>query len=465
MSASKVTVYITNYNYGRYLRQSVDSVLCQTLQDFELLIIDDGSTDDSNSIMEQYASHPKIKLIYQHNRGLNVTNNIALRLARGQYIVRLDADDHFEPDALQAMSQLLDADPEVGLVFPDYYIVDRSGAPLEAMHRLDFGRDVTLLDQPAHGACTMIRRDFLLALGGYDESYSCQDGYELWIKFISRHKVRNINRPLFHYRQHGENLTTNERRILDTRMSIKRDFVRKNTVVLPRTVGVIPVRDTRLNDAKLAFAELGGRSLLQIKIDALLGATTLDAVVVTSEDPEVANYVEPILRSEPRLLFIPRSKNAARFNASLVQTLFEVLEADSLRDRSIEAVLTAAIEYPNVGSQVIDDAVNTLALFNSDSLISVRPDSSLLYQHHGHGMVPILEQDKFTKLEREALYRAVGGIMLSRTGGLREYGTILHGCVGHVIINRLASQEVRSEIDLIVAQALAQSAAQGMSVS
>lgn len=455
----KVSVYITNYNYGRYLRQSVESVLGQTLQDFELLIIDDGSTDDSRSIMEQYAGHPQIELVYQQNRGLNVTNNIALRLARGQYIVRLDADDYFEPDALQCMVQALDADPEVGLVFPDYYMVDRAGAPLEAMHRLDFGRDVALLDQPAHGACTMIRREFLLALGGYDESYSCQDGYELWIKFTAKHKVRNINRPLFHYRQHGENLTTNERRILDTRMSIKRDFIRKNALALPRTLGVIPVRDARLNGGKLAFAELGGRSLLQIKIEALLGASTLDAVVVTSEDPEVAAYVEPLLRGEPRLLFIPRSEKAARFNASLVQTITEVLEAPALRDRGFEVVLTAAIEYPNVGSQVIDDAVNTLAVFNCDSLISVRPDNSLLYQHHGRGMVPILGQDKFTKLEREALYRALGGIMLSRTSGLRDTGTMLHGLVGHVVIDQQAALGIASPMDLGVAQYLLQNAA------
>ena len=461
----KISVYITNYNYGRYLRQSIDSVLGQTLQEFELLIIDDGSTDDSNLIMEQFASHSQIKLVYQQNRGLNITNNIALRLARGKYIVRLDADDYFEPDALEAMAQLLDADPEVGLVFPDYYIADRNGAPLEAVHRLDFERDVTLLDQPAHGACTMIRRDFLLALGGYDEGYSCQDGYELWIKFTERHKVRNINRPLFHYRQHGDNLTTNERRILETRMSIKHDFVRKNAIVLPRTLGVIPVRDIFLNDVKLPFTEVGGLSLLRIKINTLLAASTLEKVVVTSEDSEVAAYVKTISRNEPRLLFVPRSEKASRFNASLVQTLLEVLEIESLRVHDFEAVLTASIEYPNVSSNVIDDAVNTLAVFNSDSLISVRPSNSLIYQHHGNGMVPILGQDKFTKLEREALYSAMGGIMLSRTNGLREHKTILHGRVGHVIVDRLASQEVGSEIDLMLARALFEFATSGSTCS
>lgn len=454
----KVSVYITNYNYGRYLQRSVESVLSQTLQEFELLVIDDGSTDESCSVMELYASNPKIKLIYQHNRGLNVTNNIALRLARGQYIVRLDADDYFEPDALESMVQVLDADPEVGLVFPDYYMVDRSGNALEKVCRLDFDREVALLDQPAHGACTMIRRDFLLALGGYDESYSCQDGYELWIKFTAKHKVRNINRPLFHYRQHGENLTSNERRILETRMSIKRDFVRKNALALPRTLGVIPVRDMRLNGGKLAFAELSGKTLLQLKIEALLGAATLHAVVVTSEDPEIAAYVQPMLQSEPRLLFVPRSAKAARFNASLVQTMLEVLDAEPLRDSGCEVLLTAAIEYPNVGSHIIDDAVNSLAVFNSDSLVSVRPDTSLLYQHHGRGMVPILGQDKFTKLEREALYRALGGVMLSRIAGLRQTGTMLHGLVGHVVIDQAAAQGITSSFDLSLAQYMRQAA-------
>lgn len=452
MSVPKVTVYITNYNYERYLQRSVESVLAQTLQDIELLIIDDGSTDDSRQIMERYASNPRIKLIYQQNHGLNVTNNIALRLARGQYIVRLDADDYFEPDALQSMVEVLDADSEAGLVFPDYYMVDRNGNALEIVRRLDFDREVALLDQPAHGACTMIRRDFLLALGGYDESYSCQDGYELWIKFTAKYKVRNINRPLFHYRQHGENLTSNELRILETRMSIKRDFVKRNALALPRTLGVIPVRDTRLNGVKLAFAELGGKCLLQIKVEALLNAANLDLVVVTSEDSEIAAYIERTFPGESRLLFVPRSDKAARFNASLVPTLLEVLDAKPLSERGFEVVLTAAIDYPNVSSSIMDDAVNTLAVFNSDSLISVRAENSLFFQHHGRGMVPILGQEKFTKLEREALYRAVGGIILARVEGLRKSGVMLHGLVGHVVIDQAAAIAIASPFDLAMAQ-------------
>jgi len=92
-----VTVYITNYNYGRYLSQAIESVLNQTFTDFELIVVDDGSVDDSRDIIRQYQGHPKVRTIFQENQGLNKTNNIALRSARGKYIMRLDADDYLDP--------------------------------------------------------------------------------------------------------------------------------------------------------------------------------------------------------------------------------------------------------------------------------------------------------------------------------------------------------------------------------
>ena len=99
-----ISVYITNYNYERFIKKAIDSVLAQSFSDFELLIIDDGSTDDSKKIIESYSSNFKIKIIYQHNKGLNVTNNIAARAAAGKYIIRLDADDYFATNALEKMS-------------------------------------------------------------------------------------------------------------------------------------------------------------------------------------------------------------------------------------------------------------------------------------------------------------------------------------------------------------------------
>ena len=84
-----VTIYITNYNYGDFINNAIKSVLDQTYTDFELIIIDDGSSDDSREIINNYQKNKNIYAVFQDNRGLNASNNVALNLARGKYIVRL----------------------------------------------------------------------------------------------------------------------------------------------------------------------------------------------------------------------------------------------------------------------------------------------------------------------------------------------------------------------------------------
>lgn len=283
-----VTVYITNFNYGSFIRKAIESVLSQTFQDFELIIIDDGSTDNSKEIIEEYASSDDISIIYQKNRGLNITNNVALKASKGKYIMRLDADDFIEPVALEKMVNELENDDQLGLIFPNYFIVDIDGNILSETKRHDFTNEVNILDQPAHGACTMIKTDFLKKVGGYDESYTCQDGYELWVKFINKYKVTNINETLFSYRRHSNNLTNNENRILGTRLKIKDSYVKNNKLQLPNTVAIIPVRP----NSDLALEDFGDSTFLDYKISALLGAKNVARVIVTSSDETIKNYID-----------------------------------------------------------------------------------------------------------------------------------------------------------------------------
>ena len=185
MDKSKIliTVYITNHNYGRYIKKAIDSVLNQTFKELELIIVDDGSTDNSKEIINRYKDNKKITSIFQKNKGLNVSNNIALRIAKGKYIMRLDADDWLDTHALEILYKSIEKNKKIGLVFPDYYEVDVQGKIINLVRRHDF-KKVTLRDQAAHGACTLIRKEFLEKIGGYNASFSCQDGYDLWIKFI-----------------------------------------------------------------------------------------------------------------------------------------------------------------------------------------------------------------------------------------------------------------------------------------
>lgn len=441
-----VTVYITNYNYGKYITQSIESVLNQSLRDFELLIIDDGSTDNSREIIEKYRQYPGVTIIYQKNKGLNVTNNIAMRAARGSYIMRLDADDYLHPQALEVMSGILDADDKLGLVFPDYFYIDEAGTITGEERRHDFEKEVSLYDQPAHGACTMVRLDFLKELGGYNESFVCQDGYDLWIKFVMHHKLINVNRSLFYYRRHDQNLTTNEDLILTTRQKIKELFVSENKLEIPVTVAIIPVRATLIEKTCWPLWELNGKSVLERLIDKVASASRVSAVVVTTADDNILEYLAGKNVRNPKLSIIRRPAEFAAINESLYRTFDYVLQQlpGSVHP---DAVLSVSTEYPFITAELIDDVINTLAIFKADSLLTVRPDNRTYYQHNGAGMKPIMDQEKFTRLEREAIYKPVGGLVISTVESLRKTGSMLGGKVGHVVVNSKVAFEVQTGFD------------------
>ena len=440
-----VTVYITNFNYGKFIKQAIESVLLQTEQSFELIIIDDGSTDNSKEIIEKYKDLKNIRIVYQKNKGLNVTNNIALRAARGKYIVRLDADDYFSPNALELLLEKIESDSMLGMVFPDYFIVDNQGEVLERHKRHDFDNEVKLFDQAAHGACTMIRVKFLREIGGYDESFSCQDGYELWVKFTSKFKVSNINEPLFYYRKHGKNLTSNEDRILDTRATINSKYVKKLNKEI-KSVAIIPVRGEGNDIYKLPF---GSHTLLEEKINQALESNFITKVIVTSPDKNIKQLINDKYENHDKVSFFYRDKSKTRINVDLNSTLELIL--NKFKNLDFKAITILAIEFPFLKPSKIDDAINTMVLFDADSLISVRNTNKLLFRHNGRGMNPILGMEKFTKMEREMLYFHSGGISVSTRKNFEKNNKMLSGKVGHILLDQKSAFEINTEFDMKIA--------------
>jgi len=131
----KITIYITNHNYGKYLKQSIESILNQTYQDFELFIIDDSSTDNSKEIIESYRNNPKVTIFYLQNKNHIKNANFALRQAKGKYFMRLDADDWMDPNGLLVLSNYLDNNEKVAAVFPGYFLVTETGEVIEYVSR------------------------------------------------------------------------------------------------------------------------------------------------------------------------------------------------------------------------------------------------------------------------------------------------------------------------------------------
>lgn len=443
-----VSIYITNYNYEKFIRESIESVLAQTMQDFELLIIDDGSKDNSKKIIEEYRDNPKISIIYQKNKGLNVTNNVAMRASKGRYIMRLDADDYLTENALEEMTKVLESNPDLGLVFPDYYYIDAEGNIIGEEIRHNFDKDVSLYDQPAHGACTMIRLENLKTLGGYNESFTCQDGYDLWIKFIMHFNVNNVNKPLFYYRQHGNNLTSDEGRILATRKKIKEIYVDNSKMITPKTVAIIPVRSAFINDTNWPLHKVNGVSILESSINKLIQTKKIDWIVITSSDKEILDALNELkTKYVDKFMVVERPKQYAGKNVTLYQSYNHVLEELKKVQIHPEAILSLSLEYPFVTSDIIDDAIYTLTIFKADSLLSVRPDNKMYYQHIGHGLQPILDQEKYTKLEREALYKGQGGVVLSTVNNFIKNKKMLAGKVSHIVVDEKVAIGIFSKFD------------------
>ena len=119
-----ITVYITNFNYGKFLNTCIKSVLSQSFKDFELIIIDDGSTDNSLNILKKFKKNQNIRFIFQKNKGLIKTNNIAIRASKGKFILRLDADDYLDPNALLVLSNEINKSEDTALVYSDFFLIN-----------------------------------------------------------------------------------------------------------------------------------------------------------------------------------------------------------------------------------------------------------------------------------------------------------------------------------------------------
>jgi len=441
-----VTIYITNYNYGAYLEQAIQSVLNQTFTDFELIIIDDGSTDASKDIIDQYQKHNNIYTVFQENKGLNASNNIALNLSRGKYIIRLDADDYFASQAIELMVSELERNPGHALVFPDYYNIDIDGNIIEEIKRHNFENGVTLLDQPAHGACTMIRTDILKSIGGYDEEFNRQDGYDIWLRISQLYPVKNISLPLFHYRQHQNSITKDEISLFKTRTRIIEKNVKKRNQL--NVLAIIPVRGSAIDPNSNPLHKLGDKCLIEWTIDAALSSNNIQMVSVTSSDMELKGFIKE--KYGTTISWVDRDKSLSNLNKSIEDTAIHAINEYEKVNNPVDAAMMLYAEYPFRSAMYMDQAIHMMQLFNVDSVSSVRKDDDMFFVHSGHGLKP-WHKSKNLRLERDELYRRSGGIHLIKKEILIKRKDMLHGKMGHVAVDEKAAFKVRTTLDFQLA--------------
>lgn len=452
-----VTVYVLNHNYGRFLQQAVDSVLAQDYSELEIVVVDDASTDCSSHVLADLDRDPRLHIIrHERNMGLTASCNSAIQISAGVYVMRLDADDYLHPSAVSEMVAAISTDSSAVLVFPDYIEVDAKGAIIRRVKRHDFNALQAMSDLPAHGACTLVRRTFLEAAGGYDETVSCQDGLDMWLHVGDQHRVLHVASPLFYYRQHGHNLTGDESKLLRGRAKLIAKHVARRGLPRPRVVGMVPVRGQVADPRSMPLRRLAGRPLLEWSVDEALACEGIDHVIVSSPDCAILDHV--VSRYGAAVGVHHRPAAWAGLNVELAATLADIVAAEAAAGRLYDAEMVLTVESPFRSRVFMQQAIDLMQLFGSDGVVGVRRDDEVFYRHDGLGLQP-LQEDQRLRLERDDLFRECGGMRLIRSSTMSAPARL-----GHVLLDQRAAFNLRTELDWRTAETYAEIVDQGLLV-
>ncbi len=221
-----VSVIIATYNHARFVAGAINSLLNQTRPPEEIIVVDDGSTDDTQAVLARYGT--PVRVLRQTNQGRSVARNAGLSVARGDAIVFLDSDDELVPDSLERRVKILEASPTVDVVYGDMYIVDTDGRRL-GVHReyMPGPRPSGFVLGELALRCfilmpAMIRRT---AIGQhrFDEQLVRGEDYDLWRRLAAAGQFRYVEEPIGNYRIHDANTVTAEPdKMLESELEIQR---------------------------------------------------------------------------------------------------------------------------------------------------------------------------------------------------------------------------------------------------
>jgi glycosyltransferase involved in cell wall biosynthesis len=206
----KVSIVMSVFNGASYLRRAIDSILGQSFTDFEFIIIDDGSTDDTQSILQEYADE-RIRLFSNDaNLGLTRSLNKGIEAARGEFLARLDVDDVAQRNRLERQAACLEGDRKLGIVGSICSMVDEDGRNVGLSDEPSSDIELrwrSLTGVPFQHPSVMIRKDVLDRHRlKYDEQYETAQDYDLWVRLLGHAKGMNIQDPLVTRTRHQKSI-------------------------------------------------------------------------------------------------------------------------------------------------------------------------------------------------------------------------------------------------------------------
>lgn len=219
----QVSIIIPNYNHAAYLKQRIESVLAQSFQDFEIILLDDASQDQSHEVIESYRGHPKIQIEFNESNSGSVFKqwNKGLQMARGKYVWIAESDDYSSPKFLETLVRKMEENPHVGIAFSDSFRVfegettparERWFGEFAAQYEHDFtatGREyvasqMLFFNTIPNASSALFRRELAERIGRADESFRLSGDWLFWIRLLSHSDIAYVAAPLNYYRYHEQ---------------------------------------------------------------------------------------------------------------------------------------------------------------------------------------------------------------------------------------------------------------------
>jgi glycosyltransferase involved in cell wall biosynthesis len=214
---AEVSIVIPTFNCEKYIHQTLDSVIKQTFADFEIIVVDDGSTDKTTQIIKNY-NYP-VRLIVQNNAGVCIARNRGLEESKGRYVCFMDHDDYWYPEKLECQLKVFNEHPEAGVVHSTFinWQSDSDGnfPPPDSFSREDIPDEIDsnysgwvyhlyLLDSWMLTSTAMIKKEVLRKCGGFDPSLPFSEDWDLWLRITREYPIIRTARPTTLYRQHRD---------------------------------------------------------------------------------------------------------------------------------------------------------------------------------------------------------------------------------------------------------------------
>ena len=213
-----ISVIIPTYNSGAFISEAIHSVLCQTCTDYEIIVIDDGSTDNTREIIEK--KFPQVRYFYISNQGASKARNYGIQRARGEYIAFLDADDLWLQEKLEKQLKVFNADHELMMVFTEHRAFDANGfrkamfSKKERLMKGDVVKNIFLYSYVALPT-VMVRRKVFKEIGCFEENLQVAEDDNLWMRIALKFRIHLLDEVLVHVRLRENSLTRTARNLFD----------------------------------------------------------------------------------------------------------------------------------------------------------------------------------------------------------------------------------------------------------